>query len=258
MGPPTDNIPTGRRSAVDAGTILDALGSIQRRYAEALAVDLRPLFEAFDDGPECETLAEQFVAVVSRLRKPFVGAMPLLFASRMGSLDAFRAAVDRMRTDALACAGCYNKAVRAHPSAGVAPLRVEDGQVELPLWQLGWEQARQRVFADLTGAEPVLRLESGEAVGGGESLAPRALLMTAMLRAVRLRAFRARHGRCLVRSDNGQVVGRLAGRGACSHRGGQRRPDASNSTFRCRAKTSWRVPGGGRTTCRTTSIEWRA
>lgn len=94
-----------------------------------------------------------------------VGPRPVLvFATDLVKTPAWGALFEAMRRDPAKCRDAYNGAARAFPAARVAPL--EDG--ELPLWRLG-------------GPERVRVLASDLEAGGG-ALAPRALLMTAILR----------------------------------------------------------------------------
>jgi hypothetical protein len=80
----------------------------------------------------------------------------------------FAELVGRVRGDSARAIATYNAAVRGHPGARMAEL----GKDELPLWHIprAMGSGRRRVFASKLDAVPV-----------GE-LAPRALLMTGMLR----------------------------------------------------------------------------
>jgi hypothetical protein len=119
----------------------------------------------------------------SLLPAPAVGPT-VLFASKLCATAAMQSWIGRMLADPGACVGAYNQAVRKHAVFGVAPLGMDESRkrYELPLWRLppglaggsGGGSApmpRQRVYAHtLAGIPP-------------EQLAPRALLMTAFLRA---------------------------------------------------------------------------
>src|SRR6185295_16354495 len=92
--------------------------------------------------------------------------------SELHKHGVFSELLDRMRADRAACTLAYNRAVARHPSAHVRPLIEEPGRTELPLWRMPDQQGRPRlpVFAsDLPGLDP-------------SRLAPRALLMTALVR----------------------------------------------------------------------------
>jgi len=102
-------------------------------------------------------------------RKPMLD----LFASALASTDLFIALVDLMREDPGACVSAYNDASSNAPGAGVRPLRLNTnnpGATELPLWRCRAGEPRMPVRAGMLGAIPI------------EQLAPRALLMTGMLR----------------------------------------------------------------------------
>lgn len=76
----------------------------------------------------------------------------------------------RMVTDSKAMARAYNDAVRTH-NAGIAPLAIDDARIELPLWWIAPSGERRRAWAG----------ESLDAMPGWR-LAPRALLLTSILR----------------------------------------------------------------------------
>jgi hypothetical protein len=94
-----------------------------------------------------------------------------IFAANLCATRLFAGLLDRMRADPAHCARTYNDAIAAHPEARLAPLRVE-GEIELPVWHIGAGTGRARARADAR-----IIAESPPS-----SLAPRALLMTAMLR----------------------------------------------------------------------------
>ena len=173
------------------------------------------VIEAFGGTPSCVTLAEQLTVALARLRR-LVGAssgddgrgwgenqcgtLPVVFVSQLTGLSFYQAMLDRMLNDAQRCVSCYNRAAAGRPDAGILPLRVERDRVELPLWLLRWGKPRQRVFADLAGDPALFTLENGQPIEGswspdggwgskgwgedrsGHVLAPRALLLTAVLR----------------------------------------------------------------------------
>jgi hypothetical protein len=97
--------------------------------------------------------------------------MPTLFASRLSSTRTFARLLDMMRADPDRCARTYNDAVAAHPAARLARLQTGD-EIELPLWRIDAAASRPRLRASarMVGDVPPT------------ALAPRALLMTAMLR----------------------------------------------------------------------------
>jgi hypothetical protein len=96
----------------------------------------------------------------------------LLYATRLASTDLFASLVALMRESPDGLARAYNGAVARRPHAGVAPLVHSEVNLrcELPLWRIRPGSARRRVFE-----------EDLDSIPAGE-LAPRALLMTALLR----------------------------------------------------------------------------
>ncbi|MEM6334648.1 MAG: hypothetical protein AAF823_15050 [Planctomycetota bacterium] len=103
--------------------------------------------------------------------------------------------VERMLAEPMRCVRAYNAAVRAEREAsgvdaGVRELVVEPWRVEAPLWRVGWMQRREAVWIDTADSAAVLTLEdgtplhaAGESLDGVKGLVPRALLMTAAVRA---------------------------------------------------------------------------
>ncbi|HYD00454.1 MAG TPA: hypothetical protein VEB22_04440 [Phycisphaerales bacterium] len=120
--------------------------------------------------------AEQIARANAELAASVLGASPtLIFATRILATAAGRSLLERMAGDPAACTGAYNRAVAASRLSTLAPLSAapEKGRYELPLWRLspaGRPTPRRRVFAATLGDAPL------------DALAPRALLMSALLR----------------------------------------------------------------------------
>ncbi|MGE3107237.1 MAG: hypothetical protein AB7G11_03060 [Phycisphaerales bacterium] len=105
-----------------------------------------------------------------------------VFATRLARTDLFAELMERLLADPARCVRAYNDAAARHPEAGIARLRAS-GRIglELPLWHLGAPDEfdifpvspRTRVTNLSLSADPAPALAH---------LAPRALLMTAMLR----------------------------------------------------------------------------
>lgn len=113
----------------------------------------------------------QVIAALKDLIAPAGATTPVVYASRLHRTEGFRLLIDRLRADPRAAAVAYNRAAVSFPDAGVAPLAIDDRRVELPLWTLAPGVPRRRVFSDaLAQASPA-------------SLAPRALLLTGIVRA---------------------------------------------------------------------------
>jgi hypothetical protein len=77
-----------------------------------------------------------------------------------------------MRSDPRACVEAHNRAVSAFPHERIAPLAVENGNFELPLWTIGAAMGseRRKVHSNELASLPI------------ETLAPRALLLTGIMR----------------------------------------------------------------------------
>ena len=195
-------------------------GGPESPQATYLATDLKPLIEAWQGaasnaspwhgkgGGISETLAKSTLAdqvgdVLLQLMRPYTGPIASVKASQLMNTPQAHGWIDRMMSDAPSCVAAYNTAARRYPEARVATLRVEldrvDGppRVELPLWWIGKNPARplrQRVFVELGQDPPRLILEDGQPVTwpvghiqshtriDGLGLAPRALLLTALVR----------------------------------------------------------------------------
>lgn len=116
------------------------------------------------------TAARQASRALSNLLAPYGPPSLALLATSLSSTSLFAHVIDRMRSDARRCAELYNAAVAANPAAHVGALRLDATAIELPLWALAPNQPRRRVLAsDLENLK-------------GATLAPRALLMTGLLR----------------------------------------------------------------------------
>lgn len=118
-------------------------------------------------------------------------------ATAMARTSLMRELVERMLREPERAVGAYNRAVERFPESGVPPPRREGARWELPIWRLRDGAARERVWSD----DELLELEIGTwrdsgALGvpppdsktrpplprGRGTIAPRALLMTGMMR----------------------------------------------------------------------------
>jgi hypothetical protein len=116
--------------------------------------------------PLLRTITEPPIVMASELLRAGAGVAGRS-SGRGGEL------VDRMLREPRQAALAYNAAAARHPTARVRALRLEGDRVELPLWML---------HAD--GTRSSLEVEVGTPLSAEsrERLAPKALLMTAMLR----------------------------------------------------------------------------
>lgn len=116
--------------------------------------------------------ARQLTAAVRELLSAHLPAVRTVYSSDVSKSDLWRDIVTRMNRDPIAAARAYNIACAERPDAGIAPLLIDpaSGRCELPLWRMHSGGPRERVFAhELEGLDP-------------ESLAPKALLLTGLLR----------------------------------------------------------------------------
>jgi hypothetical protein len=126
-----------------------------------------------------ESLGAQYARANADLVGEVTGPCELTWATRMARTGLFRACVELMMRDPGVCVEGYNAAARARPEAGISLLQT-GADCELPVWVLEGDGTRVRARAsmlDKWGRE-------GEGVEGeeGRELAPRALLMTLLLR----------------------------------------------------------------------------
>ena len=186
-------VPPSCQGPVDPVGVRSVCDGVRGEFGDALLVDLDAIVHAFEGAAGAVTLAEQAAVVVGKLREPYAGNLPLVFASQAAALPGFGSVLGRMLREARVCAVEYNAAAAAHPAAGVAPMTITPERVELPLWWLRWGRARQRVYADVAGGDAVLCTAGGERIradveeggplgDGAGRLAPRALLLTALMR----------------------------------------------------------------------------
>jgi hypothetical protein len=105
----------------------------------------------------------------------------IVYASDLERTARFVELVERMAREPEACVRAYNAAVRAHPESGLRELIGDEVQDrwELPLWWLAPGKPRARVFAE--DLQPVPN-HTPPADGSHRRLAPRAILMTGLLR----------------------------------------------------------------------------
>ncbi|MCC7146569.1 MAG: hypothetical protein IT443_08995 [Phycisphaeraceae bacterium] len=186
------DVPTGCHPPISSAQVVAKLTDFRKESGPRLPVDLDPLIHAWENLPACETLAAQLAVVLHRLRQWCLSEssaglaaqnLAVVFVSQLAALPSFARMLDDLRTDARRGVEAYNLAARQEPSAGILPLRVEADRVELPVWALRWRQPRARVFAMGSGPSARLILEDNSPVELGKlSLAPRALLLTALLR----------------------------------------------------------------------------
>lgn len=150
-----------------------ALRSGERFAAPGLADGLSTIAAAMGRHASEPTAARQISRAMDEVIRPLGASSTTVFASDLSGTDLFAEVIEAIRRDPGAAINAYNAAVAAHPGARIAPLRT-DGDAELPLWHIPRVigAPRRRVTVSMVGS-------------GGSSireLAPRALLMTGLLR----------------------------------------------------------------------------
>lgn len=117
---------------------------------------------------------EQHASILRELLATRGLRAPIVRATQLTGTAFFRELVASMGRDPEACVLAYNKAVASVPESGLAPLVFDTVQdrFELPLWKIRRGEPRVKVYAEHLPDIPP------------EQLAPRAILMTAVLRMV--------------------------------------------------------------------------
>jgi hypothetical protein len=191
------DLPTGSQPPADAAEVIRRLQDLAGQAPESAAA-MRRLEQAVAaaSAAPAGNLAQQVGLILHHLMRPWTGELPLFFATDLMRMPESFEVVRDMLHDAYACIGGYNQAVAATPGAGIAPLLHGPDLVELPLWLLRWQQPRRRVLADLGDRLPALVDETGLPIDlnamasdtshspQADRLAPRALLLTALVRSL--------------------------------------------------------------------------
>jgi hypothetical protein len=135
-----------------------------------VASGLRAIARALAACGDQPNAARQVAAAAADLASTWVQRPTLLFATQLSQTTLFQEFVGHMCESPHACASAYNDAARRVPRARIRDLAVDAERVELPLWRVRPGRPRAAVFApEVAGVPP-------------HELAPRALLMTALLR----------------------------------------------------------------------------
>ncbi len=165
-------IPPGMHDPVDL--------SVLRRQVNPL---FKSIVDAAENLPDCQSLAEQFAVLITRLISPLTGVMPVLFVSDLPTLSMYRSFVNGMIEDAHHCACSYNAALKGQGQWQIARLAVRDHQIELPLWAVSRNQPRRRVFLRTSDHCNNLVFDTGQAMDADiYNLLPRAMTLTAFMR----------------------------------------------------------------------------
>jgi hypothetical protein len=173
-----EDIPITSQEPVDIKQVQDNLWYLKEEQSASLG-------NALLNMPHCENLGQQITVILTRLMRPWVGEVPVLYSTQLLKLPTAKRMVQLMLDDAQFMARCYNNAVNEVPHAGIAHLSVEPDRVELPIWLIRWDQPRIRVYADIADKKAILVDESGEPIDmHSELLAPKALFLSALMRSV--------------------------------------------------------------------------
>lgn len=161
-------VPTGRQPPLRAPT-LPVLGAGETWAAPGVGGGIEAIAAALARHQAAESCAAQVASAVGDLLGRFTQAMPWrpLMALAISRTRLFQAVVEGLQADPLACIRAYNAAVRAHPGERIQPL----GEGEVPLWVIG-----------SAAGSPRRRATVHDLGRPAWELAPRALLMTGLLR----------------------------------------------------------------------------
>lgn len=132
------------------------------------ACGLGAIRDALLDAAGEATLAGQLTRATRALLRRTGDADVWFNATAIARTGLFADLLARMAADPAACVRAYNAAAAGHAGAGISQL--SESKLELPLWRIRPGAARGRVTAGMLGQVPPAEL------------APRALLMTGMLR----------------------------------------------------------------------------
>ncbi len=171
FAPPKSNghVPACRQAAWDVREAFELPVGV-RPPAAGIEPGLRAINAALASHRAAANAADQAMSAAIELARPVLSParVQTFNAALLAETTLFRSLVVRMQSDPVACISARNAAVAQFPDAGIAPL----ADNELPLWSIAAAPGspRVRVFAEDLASLP------------GESLAPRALLLTGLLR----------------------------------------------------------------------------
>lgn len=158
-------VPVGLTQAFRPGALPE---EIQHAAAPHVREGLGAIRDALARHADKASAARQVGGALTELLKGIVRPAPTVYALELCRTDLFKTLVQKMVADPERCLGAYQRAVRAHADAKVAPLH----EGEAPLWAIPEQAGAARKRATLA------MLTSGSVC----RVAPRALMMTAMLR----------------------------------------------------------------------------
>ncbi|MBU6412151.1 MAG: hypothetical protein KGS45_01640 [Planctomycetes bacterium] len=171
--------PTGCRPTARSGPLTAAIRD-DDITPPSVRAHIPYLAQALDYFSSTSSLAEQMTLTTAKFLRWFElersTPAELLFSSDLSKTTAFKGILSRMISDPASCVATYNQAVLHAADADLRPLTVSStrNRFELPLWLLRTGEPRRKIYSD----ELASLSESDRA-----RLAPRALLMTGLIRA---------------------------------------------------------------------------
>jgi hypothetical protein len=162
-----EHVPTSNREPA-RGVRAPVLASGETFAAAGVGTGLERIASAMRAREGEKSAGRQVATATMDLLKGICAADVVVCATGMARTDVFAEVVERLKREPERANAAYNAAVRAHPGAGIAEL----APGEIPLWHVPAKigAARRRVTAAMLGSVPI------------RELAPRALLMTGLLR----------------------------------------------------------------------------
>jgi len=170
--PPPAHSPVCMLPPFTAQAINSTLSAKAADIHPAAARGLALIAKSLSANADHPNAPRQIAACLMQLMAPVCNPGPAVFATQLSATDAFALLLQAIKKDPENCVSLFNAAASKFPRARVAPLKLDPDRIELPLWRLD-PTSRQRlpVFSHELADIPI------------EQLAPRALLLTALLRA---------------------------------------------------------------------------
>lgn len=163
----TTDVPTSMRPPLDHAA-LRAGWEGNPAATGPIACQLTVIAGALKAHADERSLAAQFTLAAADLLSGIAPFPHTISAAALSRTSLFATLLDRIASDPAACIAAYNDAALKFPSSGIRALSAT--RAELPLWRLRPGMPRQRVTAASLQSIP------------RDQLAPRALLMTGILR----------------------------------------------------------------------------
>jgi len=183
-GEALSDVVCGRRPAITVSDEPPPLDFCREDLLPQVASGIDAMTGALKASAGSPSVSSQFTHAALSLARQTIGAEPItaISALRIARTSLFARIVDRMAADPLACARAYNAAATTLrvPGIGVLTINESSGEphCELPLWRISAATGtRSGVWSHSLAQTP------------REELAPKALLLTGMLRAAGCETF---------------------------------------------------------------------